>query len=227
MTSSIASNDQILASLGLTPLESKAAVNDPSELKMDDFLTLMVTELNYQDPFKPMDNSQLSAQMAQFASVSGLDQLNQSFAELSANVTSDQALQAGTLIGREVLVPTDLGYLTSGGAIKGQVELEQRADVVVRVTNAVGQLVRELPLGLQEAGALRFSWDGITDGGDYAPAGNYWIEVNARIDGQSEVLQPQIFAPVESVNTGADGQGLVLNLQGLGPVEFKQITQIN
>ncbi|MEW7979596.1 MAG: flagellar hook assembly protein FlgD [Candidatus Sedimenticola endophacoides] len=217
--------DEVLASLGIKPFHEKAPVNDPSKLGMEDFLTLMITELNDQDPFEPMDNTQMIAQMAQFASVSGLDQLNKSFAELSANLTSDQALQAGALVGRQVLVPTDIGYLGTGGAIKGQVELEQSAEVTLRVTDATGQLVRELPLGMQQ-GDVHFAWDGITDSGAYASPGIYWIEVDARYGRETAVLQPQIMAPVASVGTGADGKGLVLNLEGLGPVEFNQVTQI-
>ncbi|MEJ1353545.1 MAG: flagellar hook assembly protein FlgD [Candidatus Sedimenticola sp. (ex Thyasira tokunagai)] len=219
--------DELLTSLGIQPFKEKAAINDPEELGMDAFLELMVTQLNNQDPFEPMDNSQMLTQMSQFASVSGLDKLNESFADLSSSMTSDQALQAGSLIGREVLVPTDTGYLTSGGTVRGQVELAHSADVVVRISDATGQMVRELNIGDHEGGAVQFSWDGITDSGDYANPGYYSIQVEAGGSEGTEALQTQLFAPVESVTIGGTGQGLTLNLGGLGPVAFDQVRQIN
>ncbi|MET0105118.1 MAG: flagellar hook assembly protein FlgD [Sedimenticola sp.] len=226
MTAVNADND-FLKQLGLTPLQTDTRVNDASELGIDAFLKLMVTQLSNQDPFEPMDNTQFVSQMAQFASVTGLDKLNESFDSFSASMTSDQALQAGSLIGREVLVPVDQGHLSAGGAIRGQVELGQSATVKVRVTDAVGQLVREISLGQQQAGPVHFSWDGITSDGEYAPVGNYRIQVEARRSGNAESLQTQIFAPVESVVLGSSGQGLTLNLEGLGPVAFNQVKQIN
>ncbi len=135
----INAHDDLLASLGVTPFAEKKAVRDPSELGIDAFLELMVTQLKNQDPSAPMDNTQMLTQMSQFASVSGLDKLNESFADLSSSMTSDQALQAGSLIGREVLVPTDTGYLTSGGTVRGQVELAHSADVVIRISDATGR----------------------------------------------------------------------------------------
>ncbi|MES9844823.1 MAG: flagellar hook assembly protein FlgD [Candidatus Sedimenticola sp. PURPLELP] len=220
-------DNDFLKQLGLSPIQSDKKVNDASELGIDAFLKLMVTQLSNQDPFEPMDNTQFVSQMAQFASVTGLDKLNESFDSFSASMTSDQALQAGSLIGRDVLVPSDQGYLATGGAIRGQVELDQSAKVVLRVTDAVGQLVREVSLGQQQAGPVHFSWDGITNEGEYAPSGNYNIQVEARYSGQSVSLQSQLFAPVESVSLGSSGQGLTLNLEGLGPVAFNQVKQIN
>ncbi|MES9898682.1 MAG: flagellar hook assembly protein FlgD [Sedimenticola sp.] len=223
----INAHDDLLASLGVTPFAEKKAVRDPSELGIDAFLELMVTQLKNQDPSAPMDNTQMLTQMSQFASVSGLDKLNESFADLSSSMTSDQALQAGSLIGREVLVPTDTGYLTSGGTVRGQVELAHSADVVIRISDATGQMVRELNIGDHEGGAVQFSWDGITDSGDYAGPGYYNIQVEAGGSEGTEALQTQLFAPVESVTIGGTGQGLTLNLGGLGPVAFDQVRQIN
>ncbi|OOZ37712.1 flagellar hook assembly protein FlgD [Solemya velesiana gill symbiont] len=226
MTTVNTDND-LLAQLGLSPIQSDKRVNDASELGIDAFLKLMVTQLSNQDPFEPMDNTQFVSQMAQFASVTGLDKLNESFDSFSASMTSDQALQAGELIGHDVLVPAYQGYLAPGGAIWGQVELDQNAKVTLRVTDAVGQVVREVSLGQQQAGPVHFSWDGITSAGDYAPSGNYYIQVDASYNGKTEALQSYLFAPVESVVLGSSGQGLTLNLEGLGPVAFNQVKQIN
>ncbi len=223
----IATQDELFKSLGLArPRDKTGGGSDPSELGMGTFLKLMVTQLNNQDPFKPMDNSTFLGQIAQFGSVTGLDKLNNKISDLSASLTSGQALQAGSLVGREVLVPVDTGVLQAGGTLRGQVDLpESSSRVDLRVYDPAGQLVRELPLGAASAGPLRFSWDGLDDKGNYLPPGRYRIEVAAQQGDQSVLLQPQLFATVESVSlSGADG--LTLNLAGLGPVSFNSVKQI-
>lgn len=225
--STISSSDDLFASLGLSrEIESKST-NDPNQLGLETFLQLMVTQLNNQDPFEPMDNGQFLSEIAQFSTVSGLDKLNQSFGDLSTNLTSGQALQASALVGREILAPIDVGRLDTGGAIRGQLETEGYAsDVTVLVADSAGQLVRELHLGAQDAGAVQFNWDGTTDSGDYAPPGRYTVRAQAaRADGNEE-LQTQLYASVASVSLGANN-GLTLNLDGLGPIALNNITQIH
>ena len=132
-----------------------------TELQLEDFLNLMVTELTHQDPSKPMDNAQLATQISQFATVSGVEQLNRSFSELSSSLLSDQALQATSLVGHDVLIPFNSGFLSSGGTINGVIGIEQPANsLMVRVTDAAGALVREIAMGAQPTGEVRFSWDG-------------------------------------------------------------------
>ncbi len=214
------------AALGLSRREEEQASNDPTQLGMDTFLKLMVTQMNNQDPFKPMENGDFLAQIAQFGAVSGLDQLNTQISDLSTSLTSGQALQAGGLVGHEVLVPVDTGHLAPGGAIRGQVELTQSSpEVTLRVHDAAGQLVRELPLGSAPGGVLRFDWDGTDDSGAHVPPGRYRVSVTA-VQGEGSVdLQTQLFSRVESVSLSAR-EGLTLNLEGLGPVAFANIQQI-
>ena len=234
--SAISATDDLFASLGLNRELESESTNDPSELGLETFLQLMVTQLNNQDPFEPMDNGQFLSEIAQFSTVSGLDKLNTSFGDLSTSLTSGQALQAGTLVGREVLAPIDIGRLDAGGVVRGQATLagysvdvsSDRADghVLVRVTDEVGQLVRELRLGAHESGPVDFSWDGTTDAGGHAEPGLYNVRVAAmRADG-TEDLQTQLYAKVNSVSFGANS-GLTLNLQGLGPIAFNNISEIH
>lgn len=217
-------NSELYASLGLTNTEEPSSSSD---LGLDTFLTLMVTQLNNQDPFEPMDNGEFLGQIAQFGAVSGLDTLNSSFDQLSTSLVSGQALQAGGLVGREVLAPIDIGYLQTGDSISGQVELDaSSSDLVVQVTDPAGQLVRELHLGPQDAGPVSFNWDGINDQGDYAPAGYYNVAVQAVRSGNTEQQATYLYANVDSVSLGANGTSMTLNLKNLGPVAFEQITQI-
>jgi flagellar basal-body rod modification protein FlgD len=198
-----------------------------NELALEDFLELMVTELTHQDPFKPMENSELATQISQFATVSGIDELNQSFSDLSGSLLSDQALQAANLVGRDVLVPSDVGYYTTGNTLDGVIDLDQSAsDVTLRIYNATGSLVRELSLGTQTSGQVAFSWDGIMDDGDYASSGQYYVTAQATMDGETVVPYTLLEAKVSSVSVGA-GQDLALNLEGLGTVSFNDVAEIH
>jgi len=199
-----------------------------SKLGMEDFLNLMVTELTHQDPFKPMENSELGSQISQFATVSGIEELNASFTGLQDSLLSDQALQATGLVGRSVLAPLKGGYLSSGGTLKGIVGLESTAsDVTVQVTNASGELVRSISLGTQEKGEVHFTWDGLNEDGEAVPPGQYEITAQAMVDGENLNPYTLIEAEVESVSVGAPGQPLALNLLGLGPISFNDVAEIH
>jgi flagellar basal-body rod modification protein FlgD len=173
-----------------------------------------------------MENGEFLGQIAQFGSVTGLEKLNQNFESLAASITSGQALQAGSLVGREVLAPVETGYLAPGGSIRGQGSLEQSSpQVTVRITDQVGQLVRELPMGSAAPGSLNFSWDGLDYAGSYAAPGLYNIQVEAIQNDRPVDLQTKLFSKVESVNLSGRN-GLTLNLEGLGPIAFNNVQQI-
>jgi flagellar basal-body rod modification protein FlgD len=225
--STITTQDDLFASLGIAaPQSANTPANDPTDLGLTTFLKLMVTQLNNQDPFKPMENGDFLGQIAQFGSVTGLEKLNQNFESLAASITSGQALQAGGLVGREVLVPVEAGYLVPGQPIRGRVEIDQNSpQVKARITDIAGQLVRELPLGPATPGSLDFSWDGLDEVGGYAPPGIYNVNIEAVYGDETVDLQTQLFSRVESVNL-SDRNGLTLNLQGLGPVAFNNVKQV-
>ncbi|MCB1867457.1 MAG: flagellar hook assembly protein FlgD [Gammaproteobacteria bacterium] len=220
----ITNDTTLFQTLGLS---KELQQNAGSELQLDDFLELMVTELTHQDPFKPMENSELASQISQFATVSGIDELNDKFSNLSGSLLSDQSMQAANLIGRRVLVPLGGGYLETGSSIDGVIGLSDPAsNLTVSVYNAGGALVREMQMGTQTKGEVRFSWDGLTDAGEYAPAGQY--QISARASANGEEFSPYVLteAEVNSVSIGSAGQGLALNLKGLGPISFNDVAEI-
>lgn len=201
----------------------RAQVATQRSLGQDDFLKLMVTQLRNQDPMKPMENGEFLGQIAQFSTVSGIQELQSSFAALSASMQSDQALQAAALVGRTALVASGSATLKAGEAVDGAVELPSGAtDVVVDITDASGAVVRQLDLGTRPAGMAEFAWDGLDAAGAPVPAGKYGISARARIAGRTESASTLVAAHVDSVTLGGSG-GLVLNLAQLGSAPFAAV----
>ncbi|WP_275426474.1 flagellar hook capping FlgD N-terminal domain-containing protein, partial [Vibrio variabilis] len=110
------------------------------DLKQEDFLSLLTKQLSQQDPFKPVSNDQMIAQMASFATVDGIGKMNTQFESLNSSMTSNQALQASSLVGRDVLVPGAAGIKPADAGMAAMVKLPQSMDnVLVRVENEMGQ----------------------------------------------------------------------------------------
>ncbi|MCU7847139.1 MAG: flagellar hook assembly protein FlgD [Candidatus Thiodiazotropha sp. (ex Lucinoma kastoroae)] len=221
----ISSNYNLYEDIGLAT-NAPAKEKQQGQLGLEDFMNLLVTELTHQDPFKPMENSEMATQVSQFATVSGIDDLNASFNELRSSLTSDQALQAANLVGRDVLVESHVGSLANGESLQGSVNLPASAsNVRVMITDRSGALVRELQLGTHEAGQVAFSWDGYDDAGDYMGDGLYQVSAVANVDDTEMAPAVLVAAEVESVNLGGPG-GIQLNLDGLGQISMNDVVQI-
>ena len=216
-----------LQSLGLGQQEQVKNAKKEGDLGQGDFLKLMVSQLNNQDPMEPMDNGAFLGQIAQFSTVTGLEDLQTSFADFASSLSSDQALQASSLIGRSVYAPLNEGLLSETGTIEGELTLPvSSGDVSVKISDASGQLIRTISLGTQTAGPVPFSWDGKLESGQRAPAGSYVVDAQARIDGQNFELDTNLLAQVDSVTLAGAGRGLQLNLSGLGSVSFSDVSRI-
>lgn len=190
----------------------------------DKFLTLLVTQMRNQDPMNPMDNAQVTSQLAQLSTVTGIDKLNTTMQTLMGSYQASQALQAADMIGHGVLVPGSRLDLVEGSAIAG-FELEGAADSVqVKILDESGIPVRTMDLGSQKAGVIPLAWDGKTDGGATAANGKYTIEVKALQGGEKVNSTALTFGAVSSVSTGA--QGVTLNLPGIGDVKLSDVRQI-
>ena len=210
--------------LGATATASKQS---RTTLGQQDFLSLMTAQLKNQDPTKPMDNNEFMSQMAQFSTVSGINDLNKSFANFAGSLYSNQALQAAGLVGRQVLAPTGAGRLVAGGSIGGAVDLPANAaQVSVNVYTPSGELVQRVQLGSQPAGLAYFNWDGVAADGTPLPPGVYKITADAQIGGQDTAVDTLVAARVQSVNIGKDASSLTLNLSGLGTVDFSTVREI-
>jgi len=200
----------------------------PDELGQDDFLELMTAQLKFQDPLEPMENGDFLAQMAQFSTVSGINDLNDAFNSMSTAFQSNQALQASTMVGRDVLIPGDRSRLGENDPLVAAVELDQPArQVVVNITDANGQLVQRLDYGLQPAGMMDIRWDGQMADGSRAAPGLY--TVSAEVHQGDGISSGTLFtqARVESVTLGQAGQDLTLTVSDLGDIPMSQIRKIS
>ncbi|MEC8442800.1 MAG: flagellar hook assembly protein FlgD [Pseudomonadota bacterium] len=142
-----------------TPTQTQAKDN---ELDKTAFLELMVAQLNNQNPLEPTDNQAFVAQLAQFSSVEGLDNLNSTAEGIAGQFTSNAALQASSLVGQSVIVDGNTsGVLTNGGIVSGYTELETTATgVSLAIEDSSGQLLEQIPLGNRPAGPMSVRWDG-------------------------------------------------------------------
>lgn len=194
---------------------SPSGASNTTQASQDRFMTLLVTQMKNQDPLNPLDNAQLTSQLAQLSTVTGIDKLNSTVQALMASSQSSQSLQAASMIGRAVLVPGSSTTLTDSKALFG-VELAEPADALqVTITDASGNTVRTLNLGAKAAGSTALNWDGSTNSGGTAPDGSYQVQVSALRGGQASSATSLAFAEVNSISMTK--QGVQLNLSGAVP----------
>lgn len=205
----------------------KATKSSRTGLGQDEFLELMITQLQHQDPLNPMESGEFLSQLAQFGTVNGITELQSSFSTLANSLQSNQALQATTMVGRNVLASGNIAVLDDSGSVSGAVDLSTATGrLMLTVTDSVGQVVRSMNLGTQSAGLVHFTWDGLDNNGKVMPAGNYVINSEAVVDNETVAQSTFIVAKVESVTLSQDGSGPLLNLNGLGTVGMNQIREI-
>jgi flagellar basal-body rod modification protein FlgD len=198
------------------------------DLKQEDFLSLLTKQLSQQDPFKPVSNDQMIAQMASFATVDGIGKMNTQFESLNSSMTSNQALQASSLVGRDVLVPGAAGIKPADAGMAAMVKLPQSMDnVLVRVENEMGQLVRTFDVGAQPGGDARVEWDGKDDQGNPMPAGKYRVKASGLMEGESREFEVSTYANVNSVLLGKGDGNVLLNLAGFeSPVRLAEVLEV-
>jgi flagellar basal-body rod modification protein FlgD len=190
----------------------------------DRFMTLLVTQMKNQDPLNPMDNAQVTSQMAQLSTVTGINKLNSTVESLIGNVQTGQSYQAANMIGHNVLVPGNAVSTTGTGGYFG-VDLPIGADkLTVSIKDSAGATIRTLKLGAQDAGSSPINWDGFTDDGAVAKTGSYKFEVAATISGQTAAAEGLNYAQVMSVSNSSSG--IKLNLSNLASVSTSDVKEI-
>jgi flagellar basal-body rod modification protein FlgD len=190
----------------------------------DRFMKLLVTQMKNQDPLNPLDNAQVTSQMAQLSTVTGIDKLNTTLQALQGSYQTSQALQATDMIGHGVLVPGSDIALSEGASVFG-VDIPESIDSMqVTIRAPGGQVVRTMNLGAQKEGTLALTWDGKTDKGETAANGVYKFEVSAVLADKAIATKTLSFGEVTSVTTNS--AGVKLTIPGVGTVGFADVRQI-
>lgn len=206
-----------------TSTASKSSASSSADIQ-DRFLNLLVAQISNQDPLNPMDNAQLTSQLAQISTVTGIEGVNTTLSSLVNSLGEAQAMQSAEMIGKAVLVPGKNLTLTKGAAYAG-VKLEGDADqVTVTIKDAKGKVVATETLGEQKAGNVSFSWDGKASDGTTAADGDYTFTV-AAVRGADKVTAEALqYGTVSAVTRASDG--FVLDLGALGSFKFSDVQQV-
>jgi flagellar basal-body rod modification protein FlgD len=204
-----------------TAAATAATVGKEKTLGQADFLSLLVQQMRNQDPTKPMDSSQMVSQLAQISQVSATQALKTSFDGLSASLQGNQLLQASSMVGRSVTVPSPAGQLQASG-MDGAVNVPTGAgQVLVQITDTAGNVVRTLDLGAPASGLVSFHWDGTGGDGKAQPPATYGISAQAG----NTAVATYVSGKVSGVGMTSDGA--YLQVDGFGGALLSQVAQIN
>ena len=207
----------------------KVPTNPNNELGQEQFLRLMITQLQNQDPFEPMENGDFLGQMAQFSTVSGIGDLKESFEATAQALKGSQALQAASLVDRSALVKSSSAGFDGETPVRGAFEVPSGASQAeVTIRDASGALVRRIPATVGADGRATFSWDGFDAEGNQRAAGTYQVSASVQAGTGTQAAETLVWGRIDSVTLGSSKDGsVVINLAGIGPVPLGQAKEIS
>lgn len=215
--------NQILGS-GTSKVGTDAGVGN--QLGQEDFLKLLVAQMKNQDPANPADNGEFLSQIAQFSMVSGIDDLGTSFNGVASSLYTAQAMQASSLVGREVLTESSSATLKPGGAISGFVQYSDNSSAItLKVRDQSGALVSTIDLGIAEPGVQPISWNGLDQDGNALPGGRYFLSVDAVVQGEQRAVPVHLFNAVESISVNRSNNSILLHLDSNESVGLSQVSE--
>lgn len=210
-----------VSSVSNTAASDLAAQASSTAGASDRFLKLLVAQMKNQDPLNPMDNAQVTSQMAQIQTVSGIEKLNGTVAGLTSQFVQMQALQGASLVGRDVIVPGNQLDIREGVG-QGGFELSSAADAVkVEILSPSGQVVHTMQLGAQSAGMHSFNWDAGTATND----SGLRFRVTSTLGGSTTSATTLMRDTVDAVST--TGTGFSLELARSGSVGYADVKAFN
>tara|TARA_R110000772_G_scaffold31902_5_gene78400 strand:- start:3306 stop:3974 length:669 start_codon:yes stop_codon:yes gene_type:complete len=181
---------------GLTIAQPAGAIGD-STLDQDSFLRLMTTQLKFQDPFDPLDNQAMVAQLAQFSSVAGISEMSKSLTDIASMLGDNRLSDAKEWIGHSILVPGNFAVANKDGEYTGEFELNQPTEnLSIDLLNEAGEIVMFAELGSQEAGPIEFNFDSKNAAGAPQDLGRLKVRVNG-----GSISDLATWVPVASVQT--------------------------
>ena len=185
-------------------------------MNQNDFLRLMTTQLTTQDPFNPVDNTQMVAQMAQFSQVAGIAEMNSSLKAIVESIGGGRFADAASWIGRAMLVESDVATPLRDGSYAGEIDLAVSAEeVTVSFVDANGAVVHSQNLGSQAAGNVGFGWDGKNSAGETVANGPLQVVVTARSAGIANNPATATWTTIGGIQSPASGGSSRL-VTGLG-----------
>ena len=222
------SGGNVLDGIRWQPETTPVADNNKGMLTQADFFALLTKELSNQDPTKPVDNNEMISQMTAFSTTDGVSNLNDQFTSFAASMTSSQALQASSLVGRSVLVEDNVFGMAEGEAVKGKIVSDLAAsNVNIYVENIAGEIIQTVPVGNISAGGSTFTWDGQTANGEAAAAGAYRFRVAGLVDGQASEIQSMTYRKVDSVTLAGANGSILLNLNGGSSMALADVVEVS
>ena len=212
----------ILDKLGVNKQE-EATTKRRDQLGQADFLKLMTTQLQNQDPFAPMDNADFIAQMAQFSTVTGITDMGETLKGMSDQLQEFRIATASNLLGHSVLVPGNLARPDENGEIHGVVDLPSSASTSnIRFTNEQGEILHQVDMGAQPRGLVGFSWLDIPS--EILEAGDaIRVEAYADTGNGLEAVSPSVFADVLAATTGNGRDGVQLDVRDYGTISAAEV----
>lgn len=218
-------DQSLIDSLGIGKKQTPTGPN--KNLGQSDFLKLMTTQLNNQDPMKPMDSGEFFNQITQFSSVAGIQDLQNTFSKVADAILSGQALQASSLVGRNVMLDSSTAYLENNKPVEGAVDVTMPVDNLrVSIYTQSGELVKTIDLGQKPTGLAEFSWDGTNEKGNSVPPGKYNIEANVKYGRDTYSQGTLVKERVDSVALGSGLQDIKLNMANSGDILLSQVKKI-
>jgi flagellar basal-body rod modification protein FlgD len=216
--------DSILKKLGVQK-EADDSRGNKDTLGQSDFLKLMTTQLQNQDPFAPMENAEFIAQMAQFSTVTGIQDMGTELKDIAEQLGEFRIATAANLLGNSVMIPGNNARPDAQGEIHGMLDLPSASGVTnLTFSNAAGDVLHHMELGPQAAGLVGFAWQDIPqsvlEGGDPIR-----IEAFADMGEGMQSLTPSIFAEILAASTGDPTTGVMLDVRDYGSVRAADITK--
>ncbi|WP_299261737.1 flagellar hook assembly protein FlgD [uncultured Kushneria sp.] len=193
----------------------------------EEFMSLLVAQLNNQDPLNPMENSEFTSQIAQINTVSGIDKLNDTLSSITGQIDASQKLQAGAMVGRGVLVEGNKIQVGNDVVLPFGIELDgDAAKVTATITDGTGRTINQYDLGEIKAGVQSFNWDGTDTTNARVEDGTYQVTI-AATDGSGRAVASRAlqYGYVSGVMTANNTTKLDLG-PNMGSVAFNDVKQI-
>ena len=213
----------ILNKLGINSSEKSNVPKAKDQLGQEDFLKLMTTQLQNQDPFAPMENGEFIAQMAQFSTVTGITSMDESLKNVAAKLGETRIATAANMLGHSVLVPGKIARADDDGSVNGVIDLPSAAtnvNVVFKSQN--GEILDTINLGNQSSGLVGFAWHGAPK--DMIESDEpIFVEAYANSGKGMEGVSSSIFAEVLSSSAGDGDSGVMLDVRDYGTISANEV----